>query len=212
MDYSYLLNKYTIDYDKLLSYGFIHKKNVYTYKCNLSNNMYLVVSITNKTMHTNVFDSLLNEEYILYKVKSTSGFVLAIQDQVEKIIDSIISACFTKGDLRNEIIDYCKKKYNTTPEYPWDDLKDAFTLKNEKGKWYGLVMKIKGQSLKIKEPYIDIMNIKCNPDTITKLIDNVNYYPAYHMNKKYWLTIILNNDTNKKELYDLLDKSYNLVK
>ena len=73
-------------------------------------------------------------------------------------------------------------------------------------------MKIKGQSLKIKEPYIDIMNIKCNPDTITKLIDNVNYYPAYHMNKKYWLTIILNNDTNKKELYDLLDKSYNLVK
>ena len=59
MDYSYLLNKYTIDYDKLLSYGFIHKKNVYTYKCNLSNNMYLVVSITNKTMHTNVFDSLL---------------------------------------------------------------------------------------------------------------------------------------------------------
>ena len=76
MDYSYLLDKYTTNYDKLLSYGFIKEGYNYIYKHDLKNNMYVLIEITSKKILTSVYDSSLNEEYILYNIyNSLFGFI-----------------------------------------------------------------------------------------------------------------------------------------
>ena len=49
-------------------------------------------------------------------------------------------------------------------------------------------------------------------EEIEKLIDNKRYFPAYHMNKKYWCTICLDGTVELEEIYKLIDISYELAK
>ena len=74
-------------------------------------------------------------------------------------------------------------------------------------------MTVKSSVLKIEsEELIDIMNIKLDPEKIKQLIDNVNYFEAYHMNKKYWITILLDSNLDINKVKELIDESYKLVK
>jgi predicted DNA-binding protein (MmcQ/YjbR family) len=37
------------------------------------------------------------------------------------------------------------------------------------------------------------------------------FLPAYHMNKEHWLTVLLDNTVPEKEIYELIDDSYELT-
>ena len=58
---------------------------------------------------------------------------------------------------------------------------------------------------------IDVINLKGLEEDIKLLVDNEVIFPAYHMNKKYWYTVII-DQVNLDILYKLIDNSYNLVK
>lgn len=58
---------------------------------------------------------------------------------------------------------------------------------------------------------VDIINIKLPTDQVQELIDNQKYFNAYHMNKKNWITILLNKNTDVPALKNLLQISYDLV-
>lgn len=56
------------------------------------------------------------------------------------------------------------------------------------------------------------MNLKCNPDEALALRDIFeSIIPGYHMNKKHWNTIILDNTIPLCELERMIDRSYTLV-
>ena len=55
-------------------------------------------------------------------------------------------------------------------------------------------------------------NLHNNQEEIEKLKDNKKYFPAYHMNKKHWCTICLDGTVELKEIYKLIDISYELAK
>jgi predicted DNA-binding protein (MmcQ/YjbR family) len=57
-------------------------------------------------------------------------------------------------------------------------------------------------------------NVKCDPDKAIELRESYpeNILPGYHMNKKHWNTIISEGRLKKKELFEMIDQSYNLVK
>lgn len=57
----------------------------------------------------------------------------------------------------------------------------------------------------------DIMNVKANPVLIEDLLHEEAFLPAYHMNKKYWVSIRLELIT-PQALQKLIDESWNLVK
>ena len=42
-------------------------------------------------------------------------------------------------------------------------------------------------------------------------MDYKTYFPGYHMNKKYWVTILLDGTVNEAKVLDFLDMSYNLI-
>lgn len=42
--------------------------------------------------------------------------------------------------------------------------------------------------------------------------EQTGFAPAYHMNKKHWLTILLNGSIDDDEIYNLLDMSYEMTK
>ena len=56
---------------------------------------------------------------------------------------------------------------------------------------------------------VEIINIKTN--RVEELLNKKGFYPAYHMNKKYWITIILDESLSDKEIMELISESYELV-
>ena len=58
---------------------------------------------------------------------------------------------------------------------------------------------------------LDIVNIKLPPEKVRDLMDRVHFYPAYHMNKKHWITIILDKEVDELLVQRLLEESYSLV-
>lgn len=115
--------------------------------------------------------------------------------------------------MRNKIIAYTKRKYKSEPEYLWAKTPDAFILRNKNNKkWYALVMKVKKSVLIAgADGFTDIINLRCMLVTRECLLSEGRCFPAYHMNKKNWISIILDNNIDFKILCNIIDESYNLV-
>lgn len=56
-------------------------------------------------------------------------------------------------------------------------------------------------------------NVKCNPEKAIELRDEfASVLPGYHMNKKHWNTVIVDNSLNNRQIKEFIDHSYELVK
>ena len=208
-----LLDTYTLQEEKLIAYGFVKNGKQYVLKQDLDENLFVVFTIGKDQFDTQVFDKVDKEPYILYQVKNAVGaYVGEIRDKVETLKQAVLVNCFESNALRQEIINYIKSKYQVDIAYPWEGEKTSGTFKNSQGKWFGLIMKIACKSLGIEgEEKVDVLNLKEDPLVIEKLIDHKNFFPAYHMNKKYWLTILLDNHIKMSQIEPLIDDSYQLV-
>lgn len=73
-------------------------------------------------------------------------------------------------------------------------------------------MKVKATSIGFdNEKLIEIIDFRV-PQLDTSIIDNINYFSAYHMNKKNWITIKLNDCTIPIEkIFEYIDASYNIA-
>jgi predicted DNA-binding protein (MmcQ/YjbR family) len=57
------------------------------------------------------------------------------------------------------------------------------------------------------------INVKCDPEVAIELREKYNsVIPGYHMNKKYWNTIIIDGSIPSKLIKQFIDDSYNLIR
>lgn len=59
---------------------------------------------------------------------------------------------------------------------------------------------------------IDVLNIKCDPMMIGSLRMKEGFFPAYHMNKENWISILLDGTVSADEIKPLLELSYQLTR
>ena len=57
----------------------------------------------------------------------------------------------------------------------------------------------------------DVINLKADPMDIANLIDEKNFFPAYHMNKEHWVSVTIDENLSLHTLISLVDISYNIV-
>lgn len=117
--------------------------------------------------------------------------------------------------LREEILSYVKKEYGTISEHLWKSAPQYEVLRHKqrpgekKAKWYGLIMNVKRKALGLEgEEYVDILNVKCNPEIMNLLQMSEGYLPGYHMNKGSWITILLDGTVPLENIRQLIDESY----
>lgn len=56
------------------------------------------------------------------------------------------------------------------------------------------------------------VTLKCEPEEAVQLCDQYSSVsPGYYMNKKHWITIVLDGELSTSLLISLLDDSYNLI-
>ena len=206
------LNKKRIITDKLLTYGFIKDNNKYTYE-QLIDDFKLIVEYDH-ILRRKLIDVNTGDEYILIDTNNTLGrYASSIKESVDNIIDDIIKNCTEKElyifEQTKDLINYIKKTYKDIPDNPWEDENMVIRHANNK-KWYGLIMTIDKSKVTDGNGLIEVLNVKINnPDSI---IDNKRIFPAYHMTKKSWITIILDGRLSNEEVFSLIDISYDLTK
>ena len=57
----------------------------------------------------------------------------------------------------------------------------------------------------------DVVNIKCDPALVGSLRNRTGYFPAYHMNKENWISILLDGSVSRDEIQKLITLSYELT-
>lgn len=214
MNYNTIFDKYIFIQEKALINGFELIDGKYIIKKPLNENgFYAVFKITSYSLEINVYEEPDGEMYLPFNSSYDGIFVNTIRENVNKVLEDILKTCFTLSDAKVILLDYVQKKYGTIPEAPWDYLEEYHTLKTaKKQKWYGLFMLIPYKYLGIKKDgKIHVLNIKVKPENIPSLIDNIHYFPAYHMNKKYWISILLDREVDLENVKNLLDNSYAIV-
>ena len=112
-------------------------------------------------------------------------------------------------ELKEHIFD----AYSVEPDHPFamDDVISVYRHSDNR-KWFALTMRIPYRTLGIsKDGDVDVLNIKCDPILIGSLRGRPGFYPAYHMNKDKWITILLDGSADSADIIPLLAMSYELT-
>ncbi len=212
-----LKNK-TIDYDKLLKYGFTKENEMYLYKTKIYDEQFeMNVIVENNKITSKLIDLMNEEEYILVDIKDTAGeFVGKVREEYEKELQNIITKCTTqdifKSEQAKEVIKYVKEKYNDDLEYLWNKFPENAVWRNKiNNKWYGALLIISERKLKLeKDKMVDIIDLRYSKDKIKEIVDNEKIFEGYHMNKDNWITIRLDGSIKTEKIFELIDNSYNI--
>ena len=214
MFYNEIFDKNIFNSKLAIAYGFSKVGNYYILQSDIDvENFNVIVKIGKDSFEVNVIELPFSEEYILFNVLDSNGkFVSKIRKKVNELIEDIVKSCFTSLDYRKILLDYVREKYGTIPEEPWEDNNHATIKTTNSKKWYGIFMSVSYKTLGLdKSGKIDILNVKLNPELIESLIDKKHFFPAYHMNKKYWISIVLDSDVDLNLVKSLIDESFKLV-
>jgi predicted DNA-binding protein (MmcQ/YjbR family) len=95
--------------------------------------------------------------------------------------------------------EYCLLKPGTSENFPFDE--------------NTLVFKVSGKMFLLTDLVDSFsMNIKCDPEKAIELREHYAcVLPGYHMNKKYWNTVVIDGSVNDNLLREWIDHSYHLV-
>ena len=113
-----------------------------------------------------------------------------------------------------EFASYIEDFYGIKYDCPFEDELDAWVFRHpDNKKWFALVMTIKKSKLGIdSNEYIDVVNLKCAPEIMDDLWQERGVFPAYHMNKKHWLTLCLDGSCDDETIKFVINISHTLTK
>lgn len=93
---------------------------------------------------------------------------------------------------RTDVFQYCKENFNTEPDYPWDGEETAVLRHADNRKWFGIIMDLPKSKFGLNTAdRTDVINLKLPPDMIDSFGPSDSVYPAYHMNKGSWVSVLL---------------------
>ena len=94
---------------------------------------------------------------------------------------------------RQEFLHMCLSLYRTSPDYPFEDLHETAVLRHgDNRKWYALVMKVSRRKFGFEsDEVIDVVNLKMPIEMHGSFSTANGVYPAYHMNKLHWISVLL---------------------
>jgi len=210
-----------IDLKKLEEFGFkLINKSYYYYASLLKNQFKMTIKINlDNSIFTEIIDIETNEPYVLHLLEmKRSGYSEKVYKEYSEVLEKIQKECFKderfKANYTKEIIDYINNKYGDKLEFLWEKSpKNAVVRRKSTKKWYAAILTISKRKIGLNtDELVEIINLHSSQEEIEKLIDNKKYFPAYHMNKKHWCTICLDGTVEVKEIYKLIDISYELAK
>ena len=200
-----IFKSYQLNQEKAHAFGFVEKSGVWTYSCQiLQGDFIMTVFITSDDVYFQVFDQETGDLYPQVHMESMRGsFVGNVREACLEILYQIRKACFEVQDF---IFPQTKRIMTL-----WEKSPDTAVLRHEGNqKWYAILMKISWDKLeKGREGQVEAVNLK--HDQVADLLSQKGIYPAFHMNKRYWISVALGDTLSDEEVLKLIEKSWNLT-
>lgn len=222
IDLDELFRSKKLNVNKAIDFGFTDNEEKLVFSQKLPNHAFeLTININKNNQQLEYFlvDSLTNEDYPMIKVESAQGaFVTELRYECLTVFSEIAEKCYEISPFKYEqslrVIDYILKNFHIKPEFPWKKYGGNAVFRHDKNqKWFTAILSVDYSKIDpSKEGPIEVINLKELPENIETLIDNTSYYPAYHMNKKHWYSIILDDSLNDDELFEKINLSFDLTK
>ena len=94
---------------------------------------------------------------------------------------------------KQQLFEYCLNTYCTSPDYPFDeDFETAVLRHGDNRKWYAIVMRVSRRKFGFdSDEVIDVANLKLPTEMFGSFGAADGVYPAYHMNKLHWISVLL---------------------
>ena len=94
---------------------------------------------------------------------------------------------------KQRFLEYCLNTYGTSPDYPFDeDFETAVLRHRDNRKWYAIVMRVSRRKFGLdSDEVIDVVNLKLPIEMHGSFGAAEGIYPAYHMNKLHWISVLL---------------------
>ena len=91
------------------------------------------------------------------------------------------------------LFEYCLSTYSTAPDYPFDEDFETAVLRHANNrKWYAIVMRVSRRKFGFdSDEVIDVVNLKLPTEMFGSFGASDGVYPAYHMNKLHWVSVLL---------------------
>ena len=114
----------------------------------------------------------------------------------------------------NRLANFIVKEFSDQADPPFEKYPDYLSFRVD-GKWYALFFPLKGEKLALSGEkaslVYDVVNIKVDPRQMDKLLDLDGIYPSYHMSKKTWISLVLDETIPDQTIFELIRGSRSLV-
>ena len=121
----------------------------------------------------------------------------------------------SQDSQKSKIVEHVKSEYGANPEFLWPDRSPdhAVFRHDDNKKWFALVATISSKSLGLKEDKaIDIINLKFDKNQTYDFAETSDHiFPAYHMNKEKWISVLLDGSVEEDKIKWLVELSFNLT-
>lgn len=108
-----------------------------------------------------------------------------------------------------DFLAHCSAVYGTDADYPFeDDFETAVLRHTGNRKWYAILMRVSRRKFGLdSDEVIHVVNLKLPLDMFGSFGAAEGVYPAYHMNKVHWVSVLL-PDAAEELIKFLVNVSY----
>ena len=212
-----IFKAYQFNSKKAKEYGFLEKQGVWTYSSTILQGDFLMkITVEDSDLTFQVFDQETGELYPQVHMESMRGtFVGTVREACLEVLYSIRKACFEVQEFlcpqTKRIMALVQEKYGNQLEYLWEKSPDTAVLRHEDNqKWYAILMRIPWDRLdKGREGLVEAVNLK--HDQVADLLSQMGIFPAFHMNKRYWISLPLDDTLTDEKVLGLFERSWFLT-
>lgn len=212
-----IFKAYQFNSKKAKEYGFVENQGVWTYSLTiLQGDFLMMVTVKDSDLTFQVFDQETGELYPQVHMESMRGsFVGAVREACLEVLYKIRKSCFDVQDFiypqTKRVMTIVQRKYENQLEYLWEKSPDTAVLRHDDNqKWYAVLMKISWEKLdKSREGQVEVVNLK--NDQVADLLVEKGIYSAFHMNKRYWISLPLDDTLTDEKVLELFERSWFLT-
>ena len=190
--------------EALESYGFVRDNGEYVLNGTLIPDefSYCIAVNENGTVRGSVTDLFSGEEYVPLRLPGQTGpYVTRVKEIYLDLLEDIAAKCFHPvdfaSDQANRLAAWAEDTYGDLIDHPFEKEKEYGVLRAAGSKkWYALIMHIPYDKFTAQEGSTDVVNVKIRPEEKEALLQKEGFYPAWHMNRTHWMTIVLDETVN----------------
>ena len=210
-----------LKHDSLEPFGFIATETGYEFRKPLMGEELearLFIDLEGK-LTGQIVDLEFNESYDTFRSPHASGtYVGQVREAYGGLLSQVADFCYDdqlfSSPQANRLANFIVKEFSDQADHPFEKYPDYLSYRIV-GKWYALLFPLKGEKLGLDsekaDQIYDVVNLKVDPKDMEQLMKMEGIFPSYHMSKKSWISLVLDETLPDDVVFKLVARSRSLV-